>query len=109
MITQLITKRTSRNPLIVLISICCGAALTPAHAQDQTPARHGTQYRVSNLDSSGGTSSGGNSINDQKLGGRLFQTDRRSDPARCAVAKPANIRCSTSAHSADQTAVSHGT
>ena len=65
MITQLITKWPSRNPLIVLISICCGAALTIAQAQNQTPARHGTQYRVSNLDALGGTSSGGNSINNR--------------------------------------------
>lgn len=65
MITQLVTKRTSRSHLIVLISVCCGAALTITQAQEQTPARHGTQYRVSNLDSLGGTSSGGNSINNR--------------------------------------------
>ena len=65
MTTQLITKWPSRIPLIVLISICCGAALTIAQAQNQTPARHGTQYRVSNLDALGGTSSGGNSINNR--------------------------------------------
>ena len=65
MTTQLITKRLSRFHLIVPISICCGAALTFAQAQDQAPAKHRTQYRVSNLDSLGGTSSGGNSINDR--------------------------------------------
>jgi len=65
MITQLITEGPSRSPLIVLISICCGAALTIAQAQNQTPARHRTQYRVSNLDALGGTSSGGNSINNR--------------------------------------------
>ena len=65
MITQLITEGPSRSPLIVLISICCGAALTIAQAQNQTPARHRTQYRVSSLDALGGTSSGGNSINDR--------------------------------------------
>ena len=65
MITQLITEGPGRGPLIVLISICCGAALTIAQAQNQTPARHGTQYRVSNLDTLGGTSSGGNSINNR--------------------------------------------
>ena len=65
MITQLITQGPSRIPLIVLISICCGAALTIAQAQNQAPARHGTQYRVSNLDTLGGTSSGGNSINNR--------------------------------------------
>jgi probable HAF family extracellular repeat protein len=65
MITPLITQRPSRSPLIVLISICCGAALTIAQSQNQTPAKHGTQYRVSNLDTLGGTSSGGNSINNR--------------------------------------------
>ena len=65
MITPLITQGPSRSPLIVLISICCGAALTIAQAQNQTPARHETQYRVSNLDTLGGTSSGGNSINNR--------------------------------------------
>jgi probable HAF family extracellular repeat protein len=65
MTTQLITKRPSRIHLIVSISICCGAALTFAQAQDQSPAKHRTQYRVSDLDSLGGTSSAGNSINDR--------------------------------------------
>ena len=65
MITQLITQGPSRGPLVVLISICCGATLTIAQAQNQTPATHGTQYRVSNLDALGGTSSGGNSINNR--------------------------------------------
>ena len=61
----LVTQGPGRSPLIVLIGICCGAALTIAKAQNQTPARHGTQYRVSNLDTLGGTSSGGNSINNR--------------------------------------------
>jgi probable HAF family extracellular repeat protein len=65
MTTQLITKIPSRFLLIVPISICCGAALMFAQAQDQVPAKRGTQYRVSSLDSLGGTSSGGNSINDR--------------------------------------------
>jgi probable HAF family extracellular repeat protein len=65
MTTQFKIKRASKIPLIVLISICCGATLTIAQAQNQTPARHGTQYRVSNLDTLGGTSSGGNSINNR--------------------------------------------
>jgi probable HAF family extracellular repeat protein len=65
MITQLIIKGPRRNPLIVLIGICCGATLTIAQAQNQTPARHETQYRISDLNSLGGTSSGGNSINNQ--------------------------------------------
>jgi probable HAF family extracellular repeat protein len=65
MTTQLITKRPSRIHLIVPISICCGAALMFAQAQNQIPAKHGTQYRVSSLESLGGTSSAGNSINDR--------------------------------------------
>jgi probable HAF family extracellular repeat protein len=51
--------------LIVLISICCSATLAPALAQEQRAAKHTRQYQVSNLPDFGGTSSGGNSINDQ--------------------------------------------
>ena len=47
--------------LTVLIAAGCGAAL----AQTQTKAKPKVQYQISNLDSLGGTSSGGNSINDQ--------------------------------------------
>ena len=53
-------KPISYMLLTVLIAAgCCGAAL----AQTQTKAK--VQYQVSNLASLGGTSSGGNSINDQ--------------------------------------------
>jgi probable HAF family extracellular repeat protein len=65
MTTQLTTKRSSPIALIVLISICCGAALTVAQAQEQIPAKHRPQYQVSTLPDFGGTSTGGNSINDQ--------------------------------------------
>jgi probable HAF family extracellular repeat protein len=65
MTTQLTTKRSSRIPLIVLISICCSATLAPALAQEQRAAKHTRQYQMSNLPDFGGTSSGGNSINDQ--------------------------------------------
>lgn len=65
MITQLITKTPARIQWIILISICFGAALTFAQPQEQTPARHRTPYRVSNLETLGGTSSAGNSINDR--------------------------------------------
>src|SRR5260370_27404631 len=65
MTKQLTTKRSSRIPLIVLISICCSATLAPALAQEQRAAKHTRQYQVSNLPDFGGTSSGGNSINDQ--------------------------------------------
>jgi probable HAF family extracellular repeat protein len=65
MTTQFITKGTSQNLLIVLAAVCCGAVLTPAHAQRPEAAKALTRYQVSNLPSVGGTSSGGNSINDQ--------------------------------------------
>jgi probable HAF family extracellular repeat protein len=65
MTTQLITKRSSRIPLIVLVSICCGAALASALAQEQREAKHTSQYQVSSLPTLGGTSSAGNSINNQ--------------------------------------------
>src|SRR5207244_2573279 len=65
MTTQFTTKRSSRIALIVLISICCGAALTVAQAQERIPAKHRVQYQVSTLPDFGGTSNGGNSINDQ--------------------------------------------
>ena len=53
-------KQISYMFVTVLIAAgCCGAAL----AQTQTKAR--VQYQVSNLGTLGGTSSGGNSINDQ--------------------------------------------
>ena len=55
-------KQISYMLLTVLIAAsCCGAAL----AQTQAQAKAKSQYHVSNLDTLGGTSSGGNSINDQ--------------------------------------------
>ncbi len=45
-----------------IVACCCGPALAQAPAQTQ--AKPKAQYHVSNLDSLGGTSSGGNSIND---------------------------------------------
>ncbi len=63
MTTLLKTKIPSRSLFTILIAFCCGAALAPAHAQAQgtAKAKPKAQYNVSNL----GTSSGGNSINDQ--------------------------------------------
>jgi probable HAF family extracellular repeat protein len=61
--TQLTTKRPSQNLLIILAAVCCGAVLTPVHAQRPEAAKARTQYQVSDLPSVGGTSSGGNSIN----------------------------------------------
>src|SRR6266508_4424314 len=65
MTTQFITKGTSQNLLIILAAVCCGAVLAPAHAQRPEATKAKTQYQVSNLPDFGGTSSGGNSINDQ--------------------------------------------
>jgi probable HAF family extracellular repeat protein len=65
MITQLITKKAIGCYLIVPITICFGATLTLAQPQEQTPARQRSPYRVSNLETLGGTSSAGNSINDR--------------------------------------------
>ena len=65
MTKQFTTKRTSQNLLIVLAAACCGAILTPALAQGPAQTKARTQYQVSTLPSLGGTSNGGNSINDQ--------------------------------------------
>src|SRR5437667_3901708 len=61
---QFITRKASRTCLTILIAACCGAALAPAQVQAQAQAK-AKQYQVSNLDTLGGTSSGGNSINNQ--------------------------------------------
>ena len=49
MTTQLTTKRSSQTLFIILITVCCGAALTPVHAQEQPEAIGKTQYQVSTL------------------------------------------------------------
>src|SRR5439155_14121478 len=67
MTTHLKTKRASEILFIALLAVCCAAVLAPAYAQAQgtAKAKPKAQYNVSNLPSLGGTSSGGNSINDQ--------------------------------------------
>src|SRR5436190_19326502 len=65
MITQFITKRVSQPLFIILIAVCCGAILAPVHAQKPEATKAKTQYQVSTLPDLGGTSNGGNSINDQ--------------------------------------------
>jgi probable HAF family extracellular repeat protein len=64
MTTQFTTKRGSQTLFIVLIAVCCGATLAPVHAQRSEATKARQQYQVSNLPDFGGTSSGGNSIND---------------------------------------------
>src|SRR5438477_8871792 len=63
LIAQFIIKGVTQ-PLFVIVALVC-VALVPAHAQGQVQAKAKTQYQVSNLPGLGGTSSGGNSINDQ--------------------------------------------
>ncbi|HEX3419911.1 MAG TPA: hypothetical protein VHT01_01645 [Candidatus Udaeobacter sp.] len=63
MTTRLKIKRANQLAFIVLFAVCCGAPFALTHAQEQS-TRHTTQYQVSTLPDLGGTSSGGNSIND---------------------------------------------
>jgi probable HAF family extracellular repeat protein len=65
MITQITNKRVYQTLLTGLITVCCGAILVPARAQERIPAKHETHYQVSSLPTLGGTNSAGNSINDQ--------------------------------------------
>jgi len=65
MTTQLTIKRVSQTLLIVLTSVCCGAILPSLYAQKPEATRARQQYQVSDLPGLGGTSNGGNSINDQ--------------------------------------------
>jgi probable HAF family extracellular repeat protein len=68
------TQQTSIHPKflttvaaspLILVALCCTPVLAPLHAQGQVHAKAKTQYQVSNLPGLGGTSNGGNSINDQ--------------------------------------------
>jgi probable HAF family extracellular repeat protein len=60
------TKQFTTKVLFIgLAAVCCGAILAPALAQVPVQTKARTQYQVSNLPDFGGTSSGGNSINDQ--------------------------------------------
>src|SRR4030095_3114686 len=63
LIPHLTTKGGSTTLFLVVPAVCI--ALVPAHAQRQGQAKAKTQSNVSNLPDFGGTSSGGNSINDQ--------------------------------------------
>src|SRR6266571_4021473 len=63
--TNMTKQFTTKVLFIVLAAVCCGAVLAPALAQRPEAAKALTRYQVSNLSSVGGTSSGGNSINDQ--------------------------------------------
>ena len=65
MTTQFKIKRASETLFIILIAVCCGAILAPVHAQKPEAIKAKSQYQVSDLPGLGGTSNGGNSINDQ--------------------------------------------
>jgi len=63
--TNMTKQFTTKVLFIVLAVVCCGAVLSPALAQRAAPVKTRTQYQVSDLPGLGGTSNGGNSINDQ--------------------------------------------
>jgi probable HAF family extracellular repeat protein len=65
MTTQFKIKRGNQTLFIILITVCCAAILAPVQAQKPEAAKARTQYQVSDLPGLGGTSNGGNSINDQ--------------------------------------------
>jgi len=65
MTTPFKIKRAIQTLFIGLIAVCYGAILAPLHAQGPGAAKARTQYQVSDLPGLGGTSNGGNSINDQ--------------------------------------------
>src|SRR5205823_8552341 len=81
MTPQFTTKRVSQILFIGLITVCCAAILAPVQAQRREATKARQQYQVSNLPSLGGTSSGGNSINDQSWAAgysRLPDRDRHA-------------------------------
>src|SRR5439155_1650329 len=65
MTTQFTPKRASQILFIGLITVCCAVILAPVHAQRAGATKAKSQYQVSKLPDFGGTSSGGNCINDQ--------------------------------------------
>src|SRR5213596_457061 len=82
MTPQFTTKRVSQILFIGLITVCCAAILAPVQAQRPEATKARQQYQVSNLPSLGGTSSGGNSINDQTwVAGYARRADRNRHAA----------------------------
>src|SRR5437868_12206918 len=63
--TNMTTQFKTKVLFIVLAGVCCAAILAPALAQRPAQTKARTPYQVSNLAGLGGTSNGGNSINDQ--------------------------------------------
>src|SRR2546423_10954899 len=82
MTTQLTTKRASQTLFTILMTVCCGAVLATALAQRPAQTKVRTRYQVSNLPGLGGTSNGGNSINDQTwVAGYARRADRNRHAA----------------------------
>jgi probable HAF family extracellular repeat protein len=78
MTAQRTTKRVT-GTLLVIVPLVCVGALAPASAQGPVQAKAKTQYSVTDLPGLGGTSSGGNSINNQTwLAGYSRLTDNQS-------------------------------
>jgi probable HAF family extracellular repeat protein len=63
--TQFTTNKVNQILFVILTVVGCGAALAQAQSPSQKATKASQQYQVSTLPSVGGTSSGGNSINDQ--------------------------------------------
>ena len=105
MTTQFKTKRASQTLFIILIAVCCGAILTPVHAQKPEAMKAKSQYQVS-------TSLG---LAERVTGETvlMIRAGWQAMPG-CRIGT-GTLRCGetvcspTSAHLADQTAVSHGT
>ena len=82
MTTQFNIKRGTQALFIILVTVCCAAILAPVHAQKPETAKVRTQYQVSDLPGLGGTSNGGNSINDQTwVSGYARRPDRNRHAA----------------------------
>src|SRR4030095_10245754 len=76
------TQFKTKVLFMVWAAVCCGAVLSTALAQRAVQARARTQYQVSDLPGLGGTSNGGNSINDQTwVAGYARQSDRNRHAA----------------------------
>jgi probable HAF family extracellular repeat protein len=79
MTTQLTIKRVSQTLLISLTAVCYGVTPASALAQGLGQTNAKLQYQVSDLPGLGGTSSGGNSINNQTwVAGYSRLTDNQS-------------------------------
>src|SRR5215217_615301 len=65
MTTQFTPNRVSQTLIIILTVVCCAAILGPVQAQTPEAIKASRQYQVSDLPGLGGTSNGGNSINDR--------------------------------------------